>query len=139
MIVAARTNESRQPEEERMKLLTAIIQPGRLLVNGTWGTPAVGLFMGGGVQSCASHLVGAVAAGVATFLASRVIRVIINAARGIRLSRDEEIRGIWERGMGGLCRFRDLYGAMTPYPALAGLRLEDRFTPFPFSGLSGTV
>lgn len=90
------------------------------LVNGIWGTlsvgifasplyvgnegqPLVGLFYGGGITSLANQLVGVVAVGVFTFLISWILWVIIKATIGIRVSREEELRGldISEHGMEG--------------------------------------
>ena len=88
------------------------------LINGIWGTlavglfasapfaggdgqPPLGLFYGGGIGSFADQIVGVVAVGAFTFILSWVIWVIVNAVVGIRVSRDEELRGldIAEHGM----------------------------------------
>ncbi len=88
------------------------------LVNGIWGTLAVGLFAsapfaggegqplsglfyGGGIESFAGQIVGVVAVGSFTFVLSWVAWIIINAVLGIRVSREEELRGldISEHGM----------------------------------------
>ena len=63
----------------------------------------VGLFYGGGITSLANQLVGVVAVGVFTFLISWILWVIIKATIGIRVSREEELRGldISEHGMEG--------------------------------------
>jgi Amt family ammonium transporter len=90
------------------------------LVNGIWGTlgvglfatapyagsegqPPLGLFFGGGIGSFANQLVGVVAVGVFTFVISWVAWTIINAVMGIRVEREEELRGldISEHGMEG--------------------------------------
>lgn len=90
------------------------------LVNGIWGTlavglfaaapyagregqPPLGLFYGGGISSFANQLVGVVAVGAFTFILSWVAWVITNAIMGIRVSREEELRGldISEHGMEG--------------------------------------
>lgn len=90
------------------------------LVNGIWGTlavglfaeapyaggkgqPSIGLFAGGGISSFANQLVGVVAVGAFTFVISWVIWIIINATIGIRVSYEEEIQGldIAEHGMEG--------------------------------------
>ena len=90
------------------------------LVNGIWGTlalglfaaapyaggkdqPPIGLFAGGGINSFANQLVGVVAVGAFTFVISWIIWIIINATLGIRVSHDEEIQGldIAEHGMEG--------------------------------------
>jgi len=88
------------------------------LINGIWGTlavglfasaplaggdgqPPLGLFYGGGINSFADQIVGVVSVGAFTFILSWVIWVIVNAVVGIRVSRDEELRGldIAEHGM----------------------------------------
>jgi Amt family ammonium transporter len=90
------------------------------LVNGVWGTlavglfaaapyaggsgqPPLGLFYGGGISSFANQLVGVVAVGSFVFIVSWVIWVIINATMGIRVSREEELIGldISEHGIEG--------------------------------------
>lgn len=90
------------------------------LVNGVWGTlavglfaaapyaggsgqPPVGLFYGGGIGSFANQLVGVVAVGSFVFIVSWVVWVIINATMGIRVSREEELIGldISEHGIEG--------------------------------------
>lgn len=88
------------------------------LINGIWGTlavglfasapfaggegqPLTGLFYGGGIESFADQIVGVVAVGAFTFVLSWIAWIIINAVLGIRVSRDEELRGldISEHGM----------------------------------------
>ncbi|MCX8123113.1 MAG: ammonium transporter [Spirochaetes bacterium] len=90
------------------------------LVNGVWGTlavglfaaapyaggsgqPPIGLFYGGGIGSFANQLVGVVAVGSFVFIVSWVIWVIINATMGIRVTREEELIGldISEHGIEG--------------------------------------
>lgn len=90
------------------------------LVNGIWGTlavglfasapfaggdgqPPLGLFYGGGFDSFANQIVGVVAVGAFTFIISWVAWVIINSTIGIRVSKEEELRGldISEHGMEG--------------------------------------
>ncbi|MGB4268882.1 MAG: ammonium transporter [Spirochaetota bacterium] len=90
------------------------------LVNGVWGTlavglfaaapyaggngqPPLGLFYGGGISSFANQLVGVVAVGSFVFVVSWVIWVIINATMGIRVTREEELIGldISEHGIEG--------------------------------------
>ena len=90
------------------------------LINGIWGTlavglfaaapyaggeglPPLGLFYGGGIGSFANQLVGIVSVGAFVFIISWVIWIIINATMGIRVTRDEELRGldISEHGMEG--------------------------------------
>lgn len=90
------------------------------LINGVWGTlavglfasapfaggqnqPPLGLFYGGGILSFANQVVGVVTVGAFTFILSWIIWVIIHATMGIRVSREEELRGldIGEHGMEG--------------------------------------
>lgn len=90
------------------------------LINGIWGTlavglfasapfaggegqPPVGLFFGGGIKSLADQLVGVVSVGAFTFIISWVVWIIIKSAIGIRVKRTEELRGldISEHGMEG--------------------------------------
>ncbi|GAB4219001.1 MAG TPA: ammonium transporter [Spirochaetota bacterium] len=90
------------------------------LVNGIWGTlavglfaaapyaggsgqPPLGLFYGGGIGSFANQLVGVVAVGSFVFVLSWVIWIIINATMGIRVTREEELIGldISEHGIEG--------------------------------------
>jgi Amt family ammonium transporter len=90
------------------------------LINGIWGTlavglfasspyaggegqPPVGLFFGGGIKSFADQLVGVVAVGAFTFILSWVIWTIVKSTMGIRVHREEELRGldISEHGMEG--------------------------------------
>jgi Amt family ammonium transporter len=90
------------------------------LVNGIWGTlsvalfasppfagaegqPPVGLFFGGGITSLANQLVGVVSVGAFTFFLSWIAWIIIKSTIGIRVSREEELRGldISEHGMEG--------------------------------------
>lgn len=90
------------------------------LVNGIWGNlavglfaaapfaggenqPPLGLFYGGGVKSLGNQVVGTVAVGAFVFIVSWVIWIIINAIMGIRVTREEELRGldISEHGMEG--------------------------------------
>ena len=88
------------------------------LVNGVWGTlavglfaapalaggdgaPGIGLFYGGGVVPLANQLVGVVAVGVFTFAISWGVWIILKSTLGIRVERQEELRGldISEHGM----------------------------------------
>ncbi|MBN1698613.1 MAG: ammonium transporter [Spirochaetales bacterium] len=90
------------------------------LVNGIWGTiavalfasppyaggegqPPVGLFFGGGISPLADQLVGIVSVGAFTFIISWVLWIIVKSTIGIRVSREEELRGldISEHGMEG--------------------------------------
>ena len=86
------------------------------LVNGVFGTLAVGLFaqdgitgadtgnglfFGGGLKLFMAQFIGVVGVGVFTFAISFVVWYIIKATLGIRVSRDEEVRGLdlGEHGM----------------------------------------
>ncbi|MGQ9844366.1 MAG: ammonium transporter [Spirochaetota bacterium] len=90
------------------------------LVNGIWGTlavglfatapyagesgqPPLGLFYGGGFSPFANQIVGVVAVGSFVFVLSWLIWVIIKAIMGIRVSREEELIGldISEHGIEG--------------------------------------
>ncbi len=78
------------------------------LVNGIWGTISVGLFAtstapgggadglfyGGGFASLQAQLIGIVAVGAFTFAVSFVAWSLIKATLGIRVERDDEIRGL---------------------------------------------
>ena len=65
------------------------------LVNGIWGTLAVGLFgnLKGGAQ-IVSQLKGIVAIGVFTFIFALVSFLVIKAIMGLRVSAEEEIEGL---------------------------------------------
>ena len=88
------------------------------LVNGTWGTLAVGLFAspnipiagedalaglfyGGGLGPFFNQLIGVVAIGAFTVIFSVIVWSILKATLGIRVSQEEEINGldIGEHGM----------------------------------------
>src|SRR3989338_7019580 len=78
------------------------------LVNGVWGTFAVGLFaesqwppahtaglfFGGGLEQLKARLIGIVGAGAAVFVMSLVAWNLIKATMGIRVSIQEEIEGL---------------------------------------------
>ena len=91
------------------------------LVNGIWGTLAVGLFAapgyvadvtglfyGGGFKQLGTQLVGIGATGLFVAPAALLIWSIIKATYGIRVSREEEIGGldIGEMGMEGYSSFQ---------------------------------
>lgn len=78
------------------------------LVNGMWGTLAVGLFntetglfYGGGVGQLISQIIGILAIGAFTVIFSVVVWLIIKAIFGMRVGIEEEIQGldIGEHGM----------------------------------------
>jgi Amt family ammonium transporter len=80
------------------------------LVNGVWGTlavglfadaaaapvtgPANGLFFGGGFGQLWAQIVGVAAAGAYTFTVSMIAWAVIKAAMGLRVSAEEEIEGL---------------------------------------------
>lgn len=80
------------------------------LVNGVWGTlaiglfadaavapvsgPANGLFFGGGFTQLWAQLVGVIAAGAYTFGVGLIAWAIIKAVMGIRVSEEEELEGL---------------------------------------------
>ncbi len=93
------------------------------LVNGIFGTLAVGLFaqdgitgaetgnglfFGGGLKLFMAQLMGVVGVGVFTFAVSFVVWYIIKATLGIRVSREEEVRGLdlGEHGMEAYAGFQ---------------------------------
>jgi Amt family ammonium transporter len=78
------------------------------LVNGTWGTLAVGLFnkeaglfYGGGMQQLIDQIIGVVVIGIFTVVFSVVVWSVLKATLGIRVKPEEEIEGldIGEHGM----------------------------------------
>jgi len=78
------------------------------LVNGIWGTLSVGLFAtstapgggadglfyGGGLASLHAQLIGVAAVGAFTLLVSLAAWFLIKATLGMRVDRDDEIRGL---------------------------------------------
>lgn len=93
------------------------------LVNGTFGVLAVGLFaqdgitgsatgnglfFGGGFKLLGAQFAGVVAVGAFTFIVSMIAWSIIKAVMGMRVSRDEEIRGLdlGEHGMEAYAGFQ---------------------------------
>ncbi|MBI4218149.1 MAG: ammonium transporter [Elusimicrobia bacterium] len=95
------------------------------LANGIWGTLSVGLFAsapfaggaaqpplgllyGGGLKSFIDQLLGVAAVGVFTFVVSYIVWQVIKTVIGIRVSREEEIRGldIGEHGMEAYADFQ---------------------------------
>ena len=78
------------------------------LVCGIWGTLAVGLFdtslglfYGGGITQLLAQIIGIVAIGLFTVAATALLWVIINSTVGLRVSAEEELKGldIGEHGM----------------------------------------
>ena len=78
------------------------------LVCGIWGTLAVGLFdgsaglfYGGGITQLLAQVIGIVAIGLFTVAATSLLWVIINSTVGLRVSAEEELKGldIGEHGM----------------------------------------
>jgi len=97
------------------------------LVNGIWGTLAVGLFAvdkitgtatgnglfsGGGFKLLGAQATGVVAVGAFTLIASLVIWYIIKLALGMRVSREEEIAGL-DLGEHGSKAYPDFQGFLT--------------------------
>jgi Amt family ammonium transporter len=93
------------------------------LVNGVFGTLAVGLFaqngitgaetgnglfFGGGFKLLGVQLLGALSVGVFTFTAAFLVWHILKAVMGIRVSREEELRGLdlGEHGMEAYAGFQ---------------------------------
>ncbi len=62
------------------------------LVNGIWGTLAVGLFVEG--KSLKAQVIGIVAVGVASFVSAFVLWAVLKYTVGIRVSKEEEIEGL---------------------------------------------
>ncbi|CCQ54196.1 ammonium transporter [Crocosphaera watsonii WH 8501] len=78
------------------------------LVNGIWGTLAVGLFntesglfYGGGFAQLGSQIVGIVAIGAFTAIFSGIVWTVLKSTMGIRVSPEEELEGldVGEHGM----------------------------------------
>jgi Amt family ammonium transporter len=69
------------------------------LVNGIWGTLAVGIFSS--EYTILSQVIGILASGVFSFFPALIIFYILKKTMGIRVELDEEIRGldIGEHGM----------------------------------------
>lgn len=97
------------------------------LVNGVWGTLAVGLFavdkitgtatgnglfMGGGMKLLGAQAIGVVAVGAFTFIAALVIWYVIKLVLGLRVSREEEISGL-DIGEHGAKAYPDFQGFLT--------------------------
>lgn len=97
------------------------------LVNGIWGTLAVGLFavdsitgaatgnglfFGGGFKLLGSQAIGVVAVGVFTFTVALFIWYIIKQILGMRVSREEELTGL-DLGEHGSKAYPDFQGFLT--------------------------
>ena len=80
------------------------------LVCGIWGTLAVGLFSTNPDHSFVTQLIGVVAYGVFTVACCFAIFMVIKLAMGVRVSKEEEIRGldITEHGMEGYPDFQQI-------------------------------
>lgn len=110
---------------DKLKLDDPVGVFGVHLANGIWGTlavglfacapfaggaaqPPLGLFYGGGMKSLIDQLIGVVAVGAFTFIASYIVWTILKFTMGIRVSREEEIRGldIGEHGMEAYADFQ---------------------------------
>jgi Amt family ammonium transporter len=93
------------------------------LVNGVWGTLAVGLFAtdgglfhGGGAALLLTQVKGVLAVGAFTFVASAVVWYALKATIGIRVSPEEERDGL-DIGEHGMQAYTGL-GSPSPNPAL---------------------
>lgn len=64
------------------------------LVCGIWGTLAVGIFSFNPEHTFGAQLLGVIAAGITCFVAALVIFGIIKATLGLRVSEEEELRGL---------------------------------------------
>ena len=97
------------------------------LVNGIWGTLAVGLFavdkitgtatgnglfFGGGLKLLTAQAIGVVAVSAFTFFGALLVWFIIKQALGIRVSREEEIIGL-DLGEHGTKAYPDFQGFLT--------------------------
>lgn len=97
------------------------------LVNGVFGTLAVGLFaqdritgtatgnglfFGGGVKLLASQAIGVLAVGAFTFAAAFAVWFILKLVMGIKVSREEEIQGL-DLGEHGMKGYPDFQGFLT--------------------------
>ncbi len=97
------------------------------LVNGTFGTLAVGLFaqdkitgaatgnglfFGGGLKLLSAQAIGVVSVGAFTFIASCAIWFVIKTVMGMRVSREEEIQGL-DIGEHGMKAYPDFVGFIT--------------------------
>lgn len=97
------------------------------LVNGIWGTLAVGLFavdkitgiatgnglfFGGGFKLLSAQAIGVVAVGAFTFCAALLVWFVIKQALGLRVSRAEEISGL-DLGEHGTKAYPDFQGFLT--------------------------
>jgi Amt family ammonium transporter len=97
------------------------------LVNGVFGTLAVGLFAqdkitgtttgnglfyGGGLKLLGTQALGVVAVGLFTFIAASIVWYLIKVTLGIRVSREEEIQGL-DIGEHGSKAYPDFQGFLT--------------------------
>ncbi|MDD5722735.1 MAG: ammonium transporter [Syntrophales bacterium] len=97
------------------------------LVNGIWGTLAVGLFavdsitgaatgnglfFGGGLTLLRAQAIGVVAVGAFTFISALIIWYIIKQGLGMRVSREEELIGL-DLGEHGSKAYPDFQGFLT--------------------------
>lgn len=78
------------------------------LVNGVWGTLAVGIFSSNPAHSVMTQLIGVLACGVTAFICSYVIFLVLKLTLGIRVSEHEEKRGldVGEHGMEAYAGFQ---------------------------------
>jgi Amt family ammonium transporter len=80
------------------------------LVCGIWGTLAVGIFSTNPEHSFMTQLLGVVSYGVVTFVIALVLFAVIRAILGLRVSEEEELKGldIGEHGMEAYSGFQIL-------------------------------
>ena len=110
---------------DKLKLDDPVGVFGVHLANGIWGTlslglfasapyaggaaqPPLGLLFGGGMKGLIDQAVGVATVGVFTFVVSYIVWSVLKAVIGIRVSREEEIRGldIGEHGMEAYADFQ---------------------------------
>ncbi|MFH0977022.1 MAG: ammonium transporter [Spirochaetota bacterium] len=97
------------------------------LVNGVFGTLAVGLFAqdkitgtatgnglfnGGGLKLLGAQALGVVSVGAFTFVAAAIVWYVIKVTMGLRVSREEEIQGL-DIGEHGIKAYPDFQGFIT--------------------------
>jgi len=86
---------------DRIKLDDPVGATSVHLVNGIWGTLAVGIFSTNPDHSFMVQLIGVAAYGAASFISAFLIFLVLKLTIGIRVDADEELRGldIGEHGM----------------------------------------
>ncbi|MBU3759392.1 MAG: ammonium transporter [Candidatus Omnitrophica bacterium] len=78
------------------------------LVNGVWGTLAVGIFSMNPAHTFTAQLIGVLACGITAFIGSYIIFFVLKITLGIRVSDQEELRGldVGEHGMEAYAGFQ---------------------------------